>query len=351
MPHESILAHLAPLLTNQIENVATDALAHLLLQYLFLADAFREFVSSAGVDLPDNLAFNTQSRGLDTAIPDLVGIDTEGRYILIIESKFWAPLTPNQPGTYIKRLPPDRPAILLFVAPASRQLTLWPELLNGCSSLTSQPDARAGSFLTVRLNSRHLLALTSWEAILAALYDKANQERDEFAAGDVWQLQSLCTKVDAEAFHPLSEDEITAPTGKRKVQLRGLLDDLVRQLAEKGIISTEGYRATPGPRSYKRYMSIRGLPNSDWCLEYNEELQKHSPATVLWLSATETPQSSEIFARGAVEHLHIRKQYLIPLEIPINVEREAILSSLYSQVIAIVSKPGFSGLPHDPQRS
>ena len=74
MPPESILAHLAPRLTTQLENVATDALAHLLLPYPPLADAFREHVSLAGVKLPENIEFKTQARWHDSAIPDLVGI-------------------------------------------------------------------------------------------------------------------------------------------------------------------------------------------------------------------------------------------------------------------------------------
>ena len=55
MPHMSILAHLAPLLTNQIENVATDALAHLLSQYDLVADAFIEHISSVGIALNNRL--------------------------------------------------------------------------------------------------------------------------------------------------------------------------------------------------------------------------------------------------------------------------------------------------------
>lgn len=68
--------------------------------------------------------------------PDLVGRDVEGRYLLIVESKFWAPLTLNQPATYIDRLPADKPALLLFIAPASRMRTLWLELLSRCNALS-----------------------------------------------------------------------------------------------------------------------------------------------------------------------------------------------------------------------
>ena len=106
MQHQSILAHLASLLTNQIENVATDALAHLLLEYQVTSDAFRRGgVTQSGIAIPEQITLKTQTTWQDGAIPDLVGFDNEGRYVLIVESKFWAPLTPNQPTTYIERLP------------------------------------------------------------------------------------------------------------------------------------------------------------------------------------------------------------------------------------------------------
>ena len=266
MQYQSILAHLAPLLTNQIENVATEALAHLLLQYKVVSDAFREYILQASIGLPEHLNLKTQASWQDAALPDMVGLDNEGRHILVVESKFWAPLTPNQPATYLERLSPDKPAILLFIAPASRLPTLWQELLDCCGPHGLYDQVQKGvtpQFLTLHINIRHVLALTSWESLLAMISQRAQQAEDVYASGDIWQLQSLCARIEAEAFQPLSEDEIISPTEKRISQFRDLIDELVTRLIDARIASVVGYRATPGPDSYKRYMSIHGLPNSD----------------------------------------------------------------------------------------
>jgi hypothetical protein len=341
MPHQSILAHLAPLLTNQIENVATDALAHLLLEYPILPEAFRDYISQAGIDLPERLNLKTQARWQDAAIPDLVGLDEEGQYILIVESKFWAPLTPNQPTTYIERLPPDKSAILLFIAPASRLTTLWQELLDRVSPFLANgqgQDATIPQFFIKHLNTHHILALTSWESLLMAFHQKAQQVGDIYASGDIWQLQRLCSRIDEDAFHPLSEDELTSPTKMRIAQFRSLVDDLITRLVDSGIASIAGYKATPRPDSYKRYMSIHGLPDSDWCVEFNDTYRRQFPPTCLWLTVMNTPQLSGLQERLTSLSRRDGKRILIPLKTPVGVEREAVLDSLFSQVVDLAKQ-------------
>lgn len=341
MSHQSILAHLAPLLTNQLENVATDALAHLLLEYSVISDSFQDYISQYGIVLPKSLKFRTQATAFDGAIPDLVGIDSEDRYILIIESKFWAYLTQNQPATYIKRLPPETPAILLFISPSSRFTTLWPELVDRCKiRRTNDSIQESGKtpFLTAKLNKWHLLGLTSWEAMLAVFYQKAQEVGDIYASGDIWQLQSLCARIEEEAFHPLSEQDNVLPTEQRISQIRSLLDELLMCLIDAGIASTEGYRATPGPNYYKRYMSIYGLPKSDWCVEFNTWYQQKYPQTNLWFSASKTAQSSNLLSESNILYYRYEKQFLIPLEFPQGVEREEVLNGVYEQIVDIVNR-------------
>ena len=337
MAHQSILAHLAPLFTNQIENVATEALAHLLLEYPTVTVAFREYVSQAGSDLPASLKFSTQARGWqDAAIPDLVGLDGEGRYVLIVESKFWANLTPNQPETYLKRMPAGVPAILLFIAPASRLPTLWQELLD-----RSQPDQPTGQpqaaitpqFYTLQMNDRHILALTAWESVLAALFRQAQQAGEEHACSDLWQLQSLCARIDAEAFQPLSAGEMISPTEKRINEFRGLVNDLVARLEASGIITTRGYHPATGPGYYRSYFSVRSTTN--WCVEYNDEYRKMSPPANLCLKFPVHPQFANIMEEFADRGRRLSKQFHIPLQIPTGVEKEAVLTSLVSQVEAV----------------
>jgi hypothetical protein len=334
MHPQSILAHLAPLLTNQVENFATDALAHLLLEYPVISDGFREYLSQSGVKFTDSIKIKTQASWQDGAIPDLVGQDQEGRYIIIVESKFWAPLTSNQPETYLKRLPFDRQAILIFIAPASRLRILWSELL--ARSNVAQPNKfnaqLKGQFLIAPINEKHILALTSWEAFLDFLHHKASEAGDTYATADIWQLQSLCTRIDEEVFKPLCEDEITSPSEKRIIQYKSLVDELVKCLLESGMVSVVGYRATPGPNYYKRYIHLAGLPDSDWCLEFNLDYGKKFHSTSIWLTALITPQISGLFSRIASESHKYGKQFLYPLVIPLEVEQDAIVSKLIEQV-------------------
>jgi hypothetical protein len=333
MHHESILAHLAPLLTNQIENVATDALAHLLLQYHFLADAFREYISSMMVDLAGNLSFTTQARWQDNAIPDLVGQDEQGRYLLIIESKFWARLTSNQPATYIDRLPPDKPALLLFIAPASRIPTLWKELMSRCTAILPREELKGeikGEIRNLLLNNKHTLSLISWENLFGVLARKAKAVNDQYAISDIWQLQSLCARIDEEAFKPISEEELTSPTKIRIAQYRELIDELIVRLVDSNIVSIKGYQATPGPDYYKRYMTINGFHN--WCIEYNERYRRQHPETSLWLTTTITPQVAAMLSKLSLVGHKQGKQLLVPMEIPIGVERESVMISLMEQV-------------------
>lgn len=333
MPHLSILARIAPLLTTQIENVATDALAHLLLQYEPLADAFRRFISATDVGLPDGLTIKTQAGGWeDSGIPDLVGLDAKGRYRLIVESKFWASLTDNQPATYIERLPTDEPSILLFIAPASRLPTLWPQLQIRCSSYGIQAPGPASSDQAIRfhgLNHRRVLAITSWETLLTLFSEKARQVGNLSASADVWQLQSLCERINGEVFNPPPPDDLTAPTEKRINQFRELVDELVARLVDSRVASVAGYKATPGADYYVRYMSLQDIHN--WGVIYSESYRRKYPPSLLFLQA-DAPLLPEPFTSSATGTYKVGTTLLFPLDVPVGVERAAVLESLLSQI-------------------
>ncbi len=134
MQHDSLFGHLTGMFSSHPENVATEALNYILNHSSVAQRAFLQFVAQANVELPDTLLFRTQAVGDDDAIPDLVGTDSEARQVFLIEAKFWAGLTDNQPVTYLKRLPSQADGLLLFIAPALRFDTLWTELLRRCKN-------------------------------------------------------------------------------------------------------------------------------------------------------------------------------------------------------------------------
>ena len=99
------------------ENVATEALAYVLRSSSPVARAFEDYVRRVA-PIPGGLHYVTQAAADDRAIPDLAGIDASGRSPLLVEAKFWAGLTDQQPVAYLARLPEDETALLLFIVPS-----------------------------------------------------------------------------------------------------------------------------------------------------------------------------------------------------------------------------------------
>ena len=73
-----------------------------------------------GIALPQDIRFRAQATGEDDARPDLEGRGDETGTMVLLEAKFWAGLTENQPTTYIGRLPAWVPSVLGFIVRARR---------------------------------------------------------------------------------------------------------------------------------------------------------------------------------------------------------------------------------------
>ena len=119
-----------------------------------------------GPGLPFGLRFRTQNwLADDQAIPDLVGNTQDGVQVLVVEAKFWAGLTANQPVTYLKRLPAERPGLLLFIAPEDRADNLWDALLGCCrkAQLHEVEERNTAAGRALRFGESWL-ALTSWRS-------------------------------------------------------------------------------------------------------------------------------------------------------------------------------------------
>ncbi len=87
MSGRTLLAHIAPMTTIQLENLATGALYYLLTKYPPAADAFHEFLVPAAPSLPPGLQYRTQAVVTGGGIPDMVGL-LDGAEVLLVESKF-----------------------------------------------------------------------------------------------------------------------------------------------------------------------------------------------------------------------------------------------------------------------
>lgn len=352
MQRDSLFGHLASR-SGQPEDVATEALNYVLNRSSLAQHVFLEYLRQAtGVELPETLLFRTQATGDDNARPDLVGTDSKSRQVILVESKFWAGLTDNQPVTYLERLPDETDALLLFVAPAKRFSTLWSELLrrcqNGNTPIERSHEDISQDFRATRVGYTRTLALTSWRSLLTYIQRALETEGEVLAASDVQQLQGLCERMDSDAFLPLRSEELTSDTGARIRQYCEIVNEVVDEAKAQGIASTAGLRPTAMAAFYGRYFEIQGVQCH---LSFSADLWARRRATPIWLrvdswlrgdhAASKTNAGAKPMLREALASLE--REYpprliedgnhlLIPLDVKTGVEKQDVVSHLFEQV-------------------
>lgn len=240
----TLFAHLAIRLGKHPENLAVDALGYILDHSAIAAETLSSYLGDTGVAMPDGLHYRIQATGTDDpARPDLEAVQ-DGATRALIEAKFAAGLTINQPVGYLKRLAGGTPGVLLFIAPGQRFVTLWNELSVRCQQAGftfSGEDRAKPEYWHVQLPDGHALALTSWRALLAVLSRATRQAGEHNTAIDIDQLASLCERMDSEAFLPLDAEEISsAILPRRYLELSALPSDMV----EAALKAKVGFKTT-----------------------------------------------------------------------------------------------------------
>jgi hypothetical protein len=230
-------------------------------------------VKSLGVDLPADLTFHSQVGDLQSGRPDLVATDDLGSERLIIEAKFWANLTGNQPSAYLTRLAPAQPSLLLVVAPQVRLATLWTDLLanltspgawaaiEGTATVPSAPSdtpPATGRYVR-RLPNMHVLALASWRAVLDAVDERLHAAGEMARAADLAQLRALTERMDQRAFIPLRAEDLDTRNGRQVRSVALLVDRLRDGLKEGDLVERDGQNSSHGRVFYVLQSLFSGL--------------------------------------------------------------------------------------------
>ncbi|MDA0323553.1 MAG: hypothetical protein O2923_12680, partial [Verrucomicrobia bacterium] len=205
----TVFSHIIQKRFSQVnEDVATDALAYILESSESACNGMMKLLRGLVPELPA-LRFKTQQT--EGAIrPDMWGFaDNQPR--VFVENKFWAGLTDNQPVSYLKQLAAyPQPTVLLVIAPAAREQTLWRELKQRLTTgdvVTSDRSSAAGIPASLDTRLGPVLAITSWTSVLSMLEHECVD--DPTSRGDLVQLRALCDVADSNAFSPISRDELS----------------------------------------------------------------------------------------------------------------------------------------------
>ena len=340
---ETLFGHLVTRLgSSQAENLATEGLNYVLGRSAEARRLFIRFLERTGTPLPADLAFTTQVADAGGAIPDLVGRDAAGAETVIVEAKFWAGLTGRQPTAYLARLPAG--GVLVFVAPALRFESLWPELLTRCREAGHAVTEVAGcgaDWRVAELSDGKRLALTSWRAVLEGLHGGLLQAGEVVAAADVLQLRGLADRMDADAFLPLASEELTATTGRRIIQFCQLVDDAVNRLKSQGVVDTaEGRASADRNGSYWRPFRI-GPFGCDLVFDTGGWAARGVPFTLRvgdrnWRPSQEVCDALVPLANGDQTRLIVHERFAyLPIRPPLGVERDQVLDGIVAQILPV----------------
>lgn len=221
---KTLLSHLAHTLAPRPEEVATRSLAYFL-------NATPELPQALWSLLHGDKAFGWGSIHrfqAEYCFPneggrvDVAGVGSEGTPVLL-EGKFWAGLTDNQPHGYLGNLQPGQD--LVFVVPRARVLLLSNKLG------FSEAACRSEQARMTNAHGRHVhvvswqLALNTFKLALPASQDALRAEID--------QLIGLCERMDEEGFLPLSESDLDPAIGRKIYQMSSLVDKVADYLKVK----------------------------------------------------------------------------------------------------------------------
>ena len=288
MANEStLMAHLIPKITGQVENAATSALAYILNKSAPSREALADLLREGGFAMPPIERVATEVELGDGLRPDMGGYNNGLR--LLVESKFWAALLLRQASGYLQwvidETGPD-PAALLFIAPGVRIETLWSEILQQIGDdknvdITLCSTASANGWRRANVAGvQKRLALVSWDRLLS---DMAGRAGDDGVVADIRQLQGLAQQQDGVAFMPVLAEDLSADFARRAVSYANLVDDVVDSRGvPQGWMSIYRRRATPQRYGYGRYFQFVETRGEFW-FGINYEMWAGGGNTPLWL--------------------------------------------------------------------
>lgn len=258
---DTLLANLVWRFPGHQEDIATEALAHILAKSDASVEALNDVVQSGVRDVKPIKDVRTQVLHADGSQPDMVGFDDERKERVIVEVKFWSGLTDNQPNAYLNLLPDDGPAVLVFLAPDDRIRWLWPELRGRVERqhALSIVEAERKCF-RIGDTQRHLM-LVSWTGLLDSMSARSGDSEEPDSIGvEIRQLRSLARYADTGVFKPIRRDEQAGEDSeRRKRDYKRLITDATERGVVQGWVSRKGLRVTPYGNDYGRYIYFPGL--------------------------------------------------------------------------------------------
>ena len=348
MPEDqTLLAHLALKLANHPENIAVEALGHILSTSPAAVRALEDMLRTGGAEIGEIAWVKTQASGEEGTQPDLAASDQHNRERVLIEAKFWAGLTDNQPVAYLKRLPENQASALLFVAPSARLNTLWAELRRKVSESKSgialgSDRSEAEGLRSATAGGKRRLMLISWAELLRHMEERANGEQP--AENDIQQLRGLTQQMDQEAFLPLRPEELSPEFPRRLISIVKLVNDVIECL-EQEELADRRWKLINNQIEYGRYLLLSradagawfGLDGDKWATVRDTPLWLYLYGeSDDWQGVKPLSEIRDNLRRPGLqdppEFIDKGDHLVIPIYLPVGVAEDAVLKAVVERI-------------------
>tara|TARA_B110001452_G_scaffold55247_1_gene42646 strand:- start:524 stop:1579 length:1056 start_codon:yes stop_codon:yes gene_type:complete len=249
---QSLLGQFYNKIRGSQEDIASEGLVYILKQSLESRMVINQIVkTNTNLNFSD-LSFQTQNVGKELERPDISGKDDTGKEVLLIEAKFWASLTNNQPNGYLKRLKNN--TVLIFLVPSLRKRTVFEEVKSRVFEVKQDLEIDLESLkILIKSTNQHIL-IKSWNDVLSSIKSKIEKTNNINLLSDLNQIIGLCEIVDKNSFHPLVDEDLSPKIPKNINSYYEIVDKVVDELKIRNKeISTKGLVKTPQRYGYHRY--------------------------------------------------------------------------------------------------
>ena len=346
MPQEStLLSFIAQRHTIGLEDVATDALFFILSRSSSAREALSEFLGDEHGPIPiaEAQPWTIDAHG---AIPDLACMDEDDNLVALIESKFWAPLTSNQPVTYWRGLPAHKRSVLLFLAPGYRldPGSLWDELevrLSDAGHELSPADKSDGLIAARSKHDQRRLMLTTWQLLLDRMAQRTKKDGNTQACFEIAELQGLAASA-IEDDRPIRDEN-----------LKQLIAESLQRVVQSKWADTSGLSVGQGYDFHGRYLRLGGA--FAW-LGIDYRVVRQMPEQPLWLQVTGGSEDGVCVkleeARSRLKdwdgpRLAWRSdEVYLPIDLPAGTDRESTLNAIVTQLERIAKLIDPDGLTY-----
>ena len=340
---QTMLNLIAQKYTNRREDVAVDALGYILSYSEAARAALADKLQGANIWVAPISKVITQAIGAGGERPDLACYDDQNNECLLIEAKFWAGLTGNQPEGYLQRLPDDSQSALLFVAPAARLGSLWSDLQQRLSDqgLGLDEPKRSVDWMSaaVRNSNRHLMVI-SWADLLDGMTQRAESAGDTAANIDIDQLRGLAAREDDDAaFMPLRPEELNPEIPRRILSWKQVVEGVINEMTERGWALRSNRRSVTH-NSIEYYGHLLEFAGTGAWFGVNNEAWAQRRNTPLWLelySSEALPDDAA--SRRRLNELEERfpgegpeEDWFVPIFVPTGLEHAAVQNHIVQRL-------------------